>query len=68
MAIQMFRFAQKGDDVWDIRYGWAHGSYQFVANFSTRLGDFERTFTIEGKDLKCVNQTIFKNEMKFVEK
>ena len=78
MTIQMFRFAQKGDEVWDIRYGWGkiinvkgahpHGSYQFVASFSNRLGDFERTFTIEGKDLKCVNQTIFKTEMKFVEK
>jgi len=39
----MFRFAQKGDEVWDIRYGWGkisnmkgahpHGSYQFVAGF-----------------------------------
>jgi len=78
MAIQMFRFAQKGDEVWDIRYGWGkisnvkgahpHGSYQFVAGFSTSLGDIERTFTIEDLDLKCVNQTAFKTEMKLLGK
>jgi hypothetical protein len=78
MAIQMFRFARKGDEVWDLRYGWGkildvkgahpHGSYQFVASFSTRSGDIERTFTIEGIDLKCENQTVFKTEMKLVEK
>jgi hypothetical protein len=78
MAIPMFRSAQKGDEVWDLRYGWgkilnvksahSHGSYQFVANFSTRLGDIERTFTIEGKDLECVNQTVFQSEMKLIEK
>ncbi len=67
MAIQMFRFAHEGDEVWDVRYGWGkiltvkgahpHGSYQFAAMFSTQLGDIERTFSIEGIDLQCVYQT-----------
>lgn len=74
MAIQMFRFAHEGDEVWDVRYGWGkfltvkgahpHGSYQFAAMFSTQLGDIERTFSIEGIDLQCVYQTAFKTEMK----
>lgn len=74
MAIQMFRFAHEGDEVWDVRYGWGkiltvkgahpHGSYQFTAMFSTQLGDIERTFSIEGIDLQCVYQTAFKTEMK----
>ena len=74
MAIQMFRFAHEGDEVWDVRYGWGkiltvkgahpHGSYQFAAMFSTQLGDIERTFSIEGIDLQCVYQTALKTEMK----
>jgi hypothetical protein len=74
MAIQMFRFAHEGDEVWDVRYGGGkiltvkgahpHGSYQFAAMFSTQLGDIERTFSIEGIDLQCVYQTAFKTEMK----
>jgi hypothetical protein len=74
MAIQMFRFAHEGDEVRDIRCAWgkiltvkgahSHGSYQFTDRVSAQLGDIERTFSIEGIDLQCVNQTAFKTEMK----
>ena len=78
MATPMFRFVRKGDKVWDIRYGWGdvlnvkaaapHGSYQLVAKFHSRSCDVERTFAINGVDLECENQTLFKREMMLVEK
>lgn len=74
MATPMFRFAKREDRVWDLRYGWGriihiktaapHGSYQFFASFDTARGIMERTFSIEGIDLECENQTAFTTELK----
>ena len=77
MATPIFRFARNGDKVWDVRYGWGtilnmktappHGTYQLVAKFLTRTCNVERTFTIEGIDLECENQTLFEKQMILVE-
>ena len=72
MTTPMFRFAKKNDDVWDLHLGWGkittvkyaapHGSYQFVANFTSKAGSTEKTYTIEGKEIKTGKQTAFTSQ------
>ena len=78
MATTMFRLSRNGNKVWDVRYGWGtishvkskapHGNYQFVCNFANESGDIERTFWLDGTDVDCKNQTLFKMEMILTEK
>lgn len=58
-----------GDRLWDFEYGWGnvteinkHHEYQIGVNF--KYGH-RLTYTISGKNIKEMNQTLFYDEIKF---